>query len=117
MGKKKCGNYTRKGYFYNVYNVIASQIETILKEGNRLNSKIKEIKRIRRENDARLKRFERLRKALKSKEFEIIRRGLNDIKELKRVEEEKRKAINSSEILFDPITIFEQFFSEVPESQ
>ena len=107
MGKKKCGNCIKKGYFYNVYNITASQIETISKEGNRLDSKIKEIKRIRRKNDTRLERFKRLREALKLKKFKIIRRGLNNIEELERIEEEERNAAGSSEIPFNPITIFE----------
>ena len=72
-----------------------------------MDSKIKEIKRIRYKNDTRLKRFERLYKALKLKEFEIIRRSLNNIKELEYIEEEERKASSSSEIPFNPIIIFE----------
>ena len=82
-----------------------------------MDSEIKEIKRIRRNNDARLERFERLRKALKLKEFEIIRYGLDNIEELKRKEEEERNATGSSEVPFNFIIIFEQFSSEVPESQ
>ena len=72
-----------------------------------MDSKIKEIKRIRRKNDARLERFKRLRKALKSKEFEIIRRGLDNIKELEHIEKEKRKITNSFKVPFDLIIIFE----------
>ena len=72
-----------------------------------MDSKIKEIKRIRRKNNIRLKRFKRLRKALKLKEFKIIRRGLNNIKELERIEEEERNIANSSEVPFNLITILE----------
>ena len=82
-----------------------------------MDSKIREIKRIRRKNNARLERFKRLCKALKSKEFEIIYRGLDNIEELERIEKEERNAASSSEVPFDPIIVFEQFSSEVPESQ
>ena len=47
----------------------------------------------------------------------MIRRNLDNIEELKRIEEEERKAAGSSEVPFDPITVLEQFSSEVPESQ
>ena len=47
----------------------------------------------------------------------MIRRKLDNIEELKRIEEEERNAIGSSEVPFNPIIIFEQFSSEVPESQ
>ena len=47
----------------------------------------------------------------------MIRRGLNNIEDFERIEEEKRNAAGSSEVPFDPITAFEQFSSEVPESQ
>ena len=70
-----------------------------------------------REVIIRIKRFKRLRKVLKEHKLEIIRRGLNNIEELERVEKEKRDAAGSSEVPFDLIIIFEQFSSEVPESQ
>ena len=47
----------------------------------------------------------------------MIRYGLDNIEELKRIEEEERNATGSSEVPFDPIIVFEQFSSEVPESQ
>ena len=47
----------------------------------------------------------------------MIRRGLNNIEDLKRIEEEERNIIGSSEVPFDPVTALEQFSSEVPESQ
>ena len=47
----------------------------------------------------------------------MIRRGLNNIKDLERIKEEERNAAELSEIPFDPITALEQFSSEVPESQ
>ena len=64
-----------------------------------------------------MERFKRFRKVLKERTLEIIRRGLNNIEELKHIEKEKRNAVSSSEIPFDPITALEQFSSEVPESQ
>ena len=64
-----------------------------------------------------MERFKRLRKVLKERKLEIIRRGLNNIKELERIKKEERNAAGSSEIPFDPITALEQFSSEVPESQ
>ena len=66
---------------------------------------------------ARIERFKRLREVLKERKLEMIRRGLDNIKELERIEKEKRNTIGSSEVPFDPITILEQFSSEVPESQ
>ena len=69
-----------------------------------------------REAIARMERFKRLRKVLKERKLEIIRRGLDNIKELERIEKEERNAAGSSKVPFDPITIFEQFSSEVPKS-
>ena len=46
----------------------------------------------------------------------MIRRELDNIEELERVEKKERNAAGSSEIPFDPITALEQFSSEVPES-
>ena len=70
-----------------------------------------------REAIARIKRFKRLRKVLKGRELEIIRRRLDNIEELKHIKEKERNAAGSSEVPFDPIIILEQFSSEVPESQ
>ena len=46
----------------------------------------------------------------------MIRRGLNNIEDLERIEEEERNAAGSPEVPFDPITALEQFFSEVLKS-
>ena len=70
-----------------------------------------------REAIARIERFRRLREVLKERKLEIIRRKLNNIEELERIEEEERNATGSSEVPFNPITIFEQFSSEILESQ
>ena len=40
LGKKKYSNCIRKGCVCNVYDIIASEIKRILKEGNRLDFKI-----------------------------------------------------------------------------
>ena len=40
LGKKKYNNYTRRGYICNIYNIIASEVKRISKEGNRLDSEI-----------------------------------------------------------------------------
>ena len=65
---------------------------------------------------ARIERFKRLRKVFKERKLEIIRRGLNNIKELERIEKEERNAAGSFEVPFDLIITLEQFSSEVPES-
>ena len=117
LGKKKYSNCTRRGCACNVYDIIALEVERISKEGNRLDSEIQKSFETIREAIARMERFRRLRKVLKERELEMIRRKLNNIEELKRIEEEERNAIGSSEVPFDPITIFEQFSSEVPETQ
>ena len=64
-----------------------------------------------------MERFKRFRKVLKERKLEIIRRNLNNIEELERIEKEECDAAGSSEIPFNPIIILEQFSSEVPESQ
>ena len=117
LGKKKYSNYTRRGCVCNVYDMTASEVERISKEGDRLDSEIQKSFKAIREAIARIERFKRLRKVLKERKLEIIRRRLNNIKELERIEKEERNTTSSSEIPFDPITIFEQFSSEVPESQ
>ena len=103
--------------------MIASEIKRISKESNRLDSEIqKSFKAISEANEtmreaiARIKRFKRLRKVLKERKLEIIRYKLNNIKDLERIEKEKRNATGSSEIPFDFIITLKQFFSEVPES-
>ena len=117
LGKKKYSNYTRRGYICNIYDIIISEVERILKEGNRLDSEIQKSFKAIREAIARIKRFKRFRKVLKERELEIIRYKLDNIEELERIKEKERNAAGSSEIPFNPITIFEQFSSEVPESQ
>ena len=47
----------------------------------------------------------------------MIRRGLDNIEELERIEKEERDAAGSSEVPFNLIITLEQFSSEVPESQ
>ena len=117
LGKKKYSNYIRRGCAYNVYDIIASEVKRISKEGNRLDSEIQKSFNIMREAITRIERFKRLRKVLKERKLEIIRRGLDNIEELKRIEREERNAIGSSEVPFNLIIAFEQFSSEVPESQ
>ena len=56
---------------------------------------------------ARIERFKRFYKILKERKLEIIRRRLDNIEELKRIEEEERNAAGSSEVPFDLIIIFE----------
>ena len=116
LGKKKYSNCIRRGYIYNIYNVIASEIKRILKEGDRLDSEIQKSFNAMREAIARMERFKRLRKVLKERKLKIIRRGLNNIEELERIEKEKRNAAGSSEVPFNLIIALEQFSSEVPES-
>ena len=116
LGKKKYSNYTRRGCTYNVYDMTASEVKRILKEGNRLDSEIQKSFEAIREAIARMERFKRLREVLKERELEIIRRKLDNIEELERIEEEERNAAGSSEVPFDLIIVFEQFSSEVPES-
>ena len=117
LGKKKYSNYIRKGYVCNVYDMTASEVERISKEGDRLDSEIQKSFEAIREAMARIERFKRFRKVLKERKLEMIRRKLNNIKELERIEKEERNAAGSSEVPFDPIIVFERFSSEVPESQ
>ena len=95
----------------------ASEVKRISKEGNRLDSEIQKSFEAIREAIARIERFKRFREVLKERELEIIRRRLDNIEELERIKEEERNIAGSSEVPFNPITIFEQFSSEVPESQ
>ena len=60
-----------------------------------------------REAIARMERFKRLRKVLKKRKLEIIRRGLDNIEELERIEKEERNAAGSSEVPFNLITMLE----------
>ena len=90
LGQKKYGNYTRLGRPYNIYKISPSILEKMAKEGERLDSKIRKIKEIRRKNNARLDRFERLRDSFKTRKAEVVRRGLDNIEELERIEEEER---------------------------
>ena len=40
LGKKKYSNYIRRGYIYNIYDMIASEVKRILKKSDRLDSEI-----------------------------------------------------------------------------
>ena len=75
------------------------------------------MEQIRRDNDARLERFRRLRKALYERELEIVYRGIENIEELERIEDEERIARGSSEVPLDPVIALEQFSSETPVDQ
>ena len=94
-----------------------SDFKKIDKERARLEGKLQKSRKAMREAMARMERFERLREALNKREEDLIRRGLDNIEELERIEEEKRNAAGSFEVPLNPITIFEQFSSKVPESQ
>ena len=87
------------------------------KKGERLDSEIRKIKEIRRKNNVRLDRFERLRDSFKTRKAEVVRRGLNNIEELERIEEEERQSSGSAEIPFNPITVLEQFSADIPIDQ
>ena len=90
LSQKKYRNCTRLGRPYNIYKVSLFVLEKMAKEGERFNSEIRKIKEIRRKNDTRLDRFERLRDSFKAREAEVVRRGFNNIEELERTEEEER---------------------------
>ena len=98
MGKKKYNNYIRKGCVYNIYDITASEVKRILKEGDRLDSEIQKSFKAIREAIARIKRFKRFRKVLKERKLEMIRRRLDNIEELERIEKEERNATGSSEV-------------------
>ena len=44
----------------------------------------------------------------------MVRRGIENIEELERIEDEERIARNSSEVPFDPVIALKQFSSETP---
>ena len=117
LGKKKYSNCTRRGCVCNIYDMTASEVKRISKEGNRLDSEIQKSFEAIREAIARIERFKRLRKVLKERKLEMIRRGLDNIEELERIKKEERDAAGSSEVPFNLIIVFEQFSSEVPKSQ
>ena len=72
-----------------------------------MEGKIEKMEQIRRNNNARLERFKRLRKALYEREFKMVRRGIKNIEELERIEDEKRITRGSFKVPFDPITTLE----------
>ena len=79
-----------------------------------MEGKIERMEQIRRDNDARLERFKRLQKALYKRELEMVRRGIENIEELERIEDKKRVIRSSSKVPFDPVTALKQFSSETP---
>ena len=121
MGSSKCGNCTRRGLKCDVRDVSTEDFAKVDKEAARLDA---EVERMEEEEEllrARLKRFKRLRKALHEKELEMVRRGLDNIEELERIEDEERVAAQNaqwpSSIPPDPITMLEDFSAEMPESE
>ena len=103
----KYSNYIRRGLRCDIRNVEADDFIRIDRKAARLEGKIEKMEQIRRDNDARLERFKRLRKALYERELEIVRRGIKNIKELERIENEKRIARSSFKIPFDPVIALE----------
>ncbi len=121
MGSKKCGNCTRRGLRCDVRDVTDRDFEKIDKEASRLDAEIRKSREDMELAMARWKRFERLREVLKEKEIEMVRRGLDNIEELERVEDEERavaqQAQRPSSVPPDPVTMLEDFSAEIPESQ
>ena len=79
----------------------------INKERERLEGKLQKSREAIREAIARMERFERLREALSKREEDLIRRSLDNIEELERLEDEERAVRGSSEVPFNPITTLE----------
>ena len=121
LGSKKCGNCTRRGLKCNARDVSDSDFAKLDREASRLDSEIRRSREDMESAMARWKRFERLREALKEKEMEMVRRGLDNIEELERIEEEERmekqQSPPPSSVPPDPITMLEDFSSEIPEVQ
>ena len=119
LGAKKCGNCTRRGCKCDVQDVTAPQFERIDKERQRIKSEIRQSREAMEAAMARWKRFERLQESLEEREAELIRRGLDNIEELERVEAEEKAAssLASAPSPLDPITLLEDFSCEIPPSQ
>ena len=117
MGSSKYSNCIRRGLRCDIRDVEADNFIRIDRKAARLEGKIEKMEQIRRDNDARLERFRRLRKALYERKLEIVRRGIKNIEELERIEDEKRIARGSSKVPFDPVTALKQFSSETPVDQ
>jgi len=121
MGSSKCGNCTRRGIKCDVRDVTERDFAKIDKEAARLDAAIKQFREEEEAARARWKRFERLREALKEKEIEMVRRGVDNIEELERIEDEERAdaqdAQRPSSVPPDPITMLEDFSAEMPESE
>ena len=107
LGQKKYRNCTRLGRLYNIYKVSLFILDKLAKEGEHLDLEIRKIKEIRRKNNIRLDRFERLRNSFKARKVKVIRRGFNNIEELERIEDEERQSSGSAEVPFDLIIVLE----------
>ena len=103
ISSQKYRNYTRRGLRCDVRNVTKGNFKKIDKERERLEGKLQKSRKAIREAMARMERFERLRKALNKREEDLIRRGLDNIEELERIEDEERTEQGTSEVPFDPI--------------
>ena len=103
MGLSKYSNCIRRGLRCDIRNIEADDFIRIDRKAARLEGKIKKLKQIRRDNDTRLERFRRLRKALYERELKMVYRDIENIKELERIEDEKRIARGSSKVPFDPV--------------
>ena len=77
------------------------------KEREHLESKLQKSREAIREAIARIERFERLREALSKREEDLIRRSLDNIEELERLEDKERVIRGSSEVPFNPIITLE----------
>jgi hypothetical protein len=95
----KCGSCTRLGRPCNVREVTDLQFDKIDREKERLDAEIlkaqEEEEKLSNEALVRRAKWRRLlkqKKFLKEREIELVRRGLSNVEELERVEEEEREA-------------------------
>ena len=114
IGSQKYGNCTRKGIRYDVRDITEGHFKKKNKKREHLEGKLQKSREAMREAMARMERFERLREALSKREEDLIRRNLDNIEELERLEDKERAARGSSEVPFNLIIALEQFSSETP---
>ena len=94
LGSMKCGSCTRKGYAgCDVRDVTDADFDKLDNESEKLEEQLRIAKDQKSSARAKIKRLKSQRAYLKSRREELIRRGLNNIEELERLEASERSSV------------------------
>ena len=86
---RKCGYCVRRGIKYNTIKISSSDFAKIKKKCSRINNELRAIRTSLSENLAKINHLKKQQTFLRKRKNEIIRRNIENIKVLKKLEKEK----------------------------